>query len=359
MKNLLRQSLVASCLLSTIVYADASCRIAFDMGSSGIRAGASNSASVTHADIDFLGPLLAGNGTQAFVTPTIAALKELPFKARFEADCARVGGGFSAWRLALQQNANDLTATLAQIRAATDVAVLVIPPRQEGAYGHFAARRALGELLTTSHVLDIGGGSMQIAGERSSYVAALGQRAWHSELCRELRQTTSLPCDLQPMSEAELPRARALLSGKLRDIGTDLPGTTSMTAISRPVSRGVLPAVRRLAETDGPAKNILRRTVISAAISRLAPLTLADATAQTGSPAPHVSFLLSDLLLVEGLMRLTGDADLTVAEISATNLPGLLADDRAFGWRDKYACYLVRLREMGVGAYASDPATCR
>lgn len=329
------------------------------MGSSGIRAGASNSAAVTRADIDFLGPLLLGKGTQVFVTPTIAALQELPAQAGFDSACPRVGGGFSAWRLALDQNVNDLTATLAQIRATTEVAVLVIPPHQEGAYGHFAARRALGERLATSHVLDIGGGSLQVAGERSSFVAALGQRAWHSELCRELRQTASLPCALQPMSDAELPRARALLSGRLRDIGTDLPGTSTMTAISRPVSRGVLPAVQRLGVADGSAKNVLRRAAISAAIARLSRLTLADTTAQIGSAAPHVSFLLSDLFLIEGLMRHTGDADLVVAEIDVTNLPGLLADDRAFGWLANYDCYLKRLRELGAAAYASDPATCR
>ena len=64
------------------------------------------------------------------------------------------------------------------------------------------------------------------------------------------------------------------------------------------------------------------------------------------------------MLLVEGLMRATGDQDLYIADVDLTNLPGLLADDRAFEWAENYGCYLDRLRRLGLDAYASDPASC-
>jgi hypothetical protein len=64
------------------------------------------------------------------------------------------------------------------------------------------------------------------------------------------------------------------------------------------------------------------------------------------------------MLLVEGLLQATGGEDLEVSEIDLTNLPGLLADDRAFAWRGHYDCYLQRLRQLGLAAYASDPESC-
>ncbi len=64
------------------------------------------------------------------------------------------------------------------------------------------------------------------------------------------------------------------------------------------------------------------------------------------------------MLLVEGLLLATGGETLAVAEIDLTNIPGLLADDKAFAWPAHYGCYLDRLRSLGLAAYASDPASC-
>ncbi|HXE38795.1 MAG TPA: hypothetical protein VN639_09980 [Azonexus sp.] len=344
-------------LLATVAGADESCRIAFDMGSSGIRAGASGSATTTQSDIDFLGPLWAGRGLEETVAPTIAALRELPEKAGFPSACPRVGGGFSAWRLAAQQDPGALAATLARIQAASGTAVLVIPQVQEGAYGYFGAQRLLGERLTTSHVLDIGGGSLQVAGARTSYGEALGQKIWHRLLCQEIRNAESVPCDLQPLTGDELAIARTLVAEKLGGVAAALPGPVTMTAISRPVSRGVLPAVARLVPA-GTTPGSMQRSAVSSAIDLLAGATLPETMQLLGSNSRHVAFLLSDLLLVEGLLQATDGETLQVTELDLTNLPGLLADDRAYDWGRRYGCYLERLRSLGSAAYASDPASC-
>ena len=112
----LRHSLfgLACGLVAALAFADEPCRVAFDMGSSGIRAGYSGSAVTTRAGIDYLAPLWAGHGLEPVVLPTIRALRHLPEEGRFPEDCARVGGGFSAWRLALQQDPGALVAILAQ-----------------------------------------------------------------------------------------------------------------------------------------------------------------------------------------------------------------------------------------------------
>lgn len=337
--------------------ADDHCRVAFDMGSSGIRAGSSAGGATPHVDIDYLAPQWAGHGLEDTFAPTVAALRGLPEQGGFDPACPRVGGGFSAWRLALRRDPAALAGLLARIEAASGTAVLVIPPLQEGAYGYFGARRLLGDLLATSHVLDIGGGSLQIAGERASWGEALGQKVWLRQLCQEIRNSESTPCLLQPLTGEELGIARALADDRLAGIPAALTGPVSMTAISRPVSRGVAPAVQRLAGTADASP--LRRADLTAAIERIARLTREETAAVVGSPAAYVSYLLSDMLLVEGLLRATGGEQLQVAELDLTNLPGLLADDRAFAWGRHYGCYLDRLRKQGLAAYASDPASCR
>ncbi|MGE5469281.1 MAG: hypothetical protein ACM3X0_00650 [Bacteroidota bacterium] len=337
--------------------ADDACRIAFDLGSSGIRAGVSGSSVTTRADIDYLGPLWAGRGLEETIAPTIDALRSLPAEGGFPTDCRQVGGGFSAWRLALANGESQLAATLEHIHAASDVAVLVIPQVQEGAYGYLGARRLLGARLTTSHVLDIGGGSLQIAGERTTFGETLGQKVWHRTLCQEIRNSESSPCLLQPMTGDELAIARALLAEKLAGVAAALPEPVTMTAISRPVSRGVLPAIGRL-YPDTVGAGTFRFSQLSAAIERVARLSREETVSQLGAPADHVAYLLSDMLLVEGLLLATGGDQLQVAELDLTNLPGLLADDHAFAWEKNYDCYLQRLRRLGLDAYASDPATC-
>ena len=344
-------------LLALPAGADESCRIAYDMGSSGIRAGVSGNPATTRADIDYLAPLWAGRGLAETVVPTIVALRDLPVEGGFAADCPRVGGGFSAWRLALQQDGQALATLLERLRAASNVAVLVIPPLQEGAYGYRGARQLLGQGLSTSHVLDIGGGSLQLAGERTTFAEALGQKVWQRSLCQEVRNSESSPCALQPMTGEELDIARALLAEKLQGVPAALPEKITLTAISRPVSRGVLPAVVRVAGLAADAQSF-SRSALTAAIERIARLTREESIRLLGAPSEHVAYLLSDMLLVEGLMQATGSSELAVAELDLTNLPGLLADDHAFAWEAHYGCYLERLRSIGLEAYASDPLSC-
>lgn len=358
LRRLLLAPLLASLTLAAL--ADESCRIAFDMGSSGIRAGASDSQKVTRAEIDYLGRLSSARDREETIAQTIRALKELPKEGGFSPLCARVGGGFSAWRLALRQDAGQLVVALARIEAASGVAVLVVPQGSEGAYGYVGARQLLGSRLTTSHVLDIGGGSLQISGERTSFDDELGQKIWQRALCRAIRgidDTGGQPCALQPMTGAELTAARALLAERLQGVGTKLGGGVTMTAISRPVSRGVVPAVGRLLNRRA-GLDMLQLSELRAAIGELAGLTLAETATRLAIPLKYAAYLLSDMLLVEGLMQAAGGEDLRVAEVDMTNLPGLLRDERAFRWAASYGCYLERLRQIGIDAFASDPETC-
>ena len=353
MRDSVRWLGLACGLLAATVFAGESCRIGFDIGSSGIRAGVSDSSVTTRTDIDFIGPLLAGGGLDE--TATIAALRELPKQGGFPTDCVRVGGGFSAWRIALREDPDKLAGILARIEAASGVAVLVLPQNVEGRYGYFAARQLLGDKLKTSHVLDIGGGSMQIAGEHWSFGDDLGQKLWHRALCEKVRMTSI--CVLQPMRVADLAAARTLLAEKLEGVRAALPPPVSMTAISPPVTRGVLPAVERLFGKDA-GHDAIQRARLTAAIGETAELTLEETEKRFAIPEKYAMYLLSDMLLVEGVLQATGGEALQVSEIDLTNVPGLLADDHAFAWSGHYGCYLQRLHQAGVAAYASDPQRC-
>lgn len=338
--------------------ADSPCLVAYDLGSSGIRAGASNSGNTVRVELDALRLLAGRHPVEDAVAPTAAALGELRSKGGFDPACRQLGGGFSAWRLALERNAATLAAALARIHAASGVPIVVIPQAQEGAYGYLGAQRILGDRLLTTHVLDIGGGSLQVAGKDSSFGDTLGQKLWQAELCRALGRSGLPRCALQPLGRDELAAARALLAERLQGIRTALPQGATMTSISRPVSRGVQPALLKLAVGNADAEGF-RLAAVTAAIEKLRGLGLEETGALTGIAPPYVAYLFSDLLLVEGLLLATGGDSLRVAEVDLTNVPGLLADERTAAWGAQYACYLDRLKASGLRAYFSDPATCR
>ena len=126
MRDSVRWLGLACGLLAATVFAGESCRIGFDIGSSGIRAGVSDSSVTTRTDIDFIGPLLAGGGLDE--TATIAALRELPKQGGFPTDCVRVGGGFSAWRIALREDPDKLAGILAFRNVAPECKPVLLEP---------------------------------------------------------------------------------------------------------------------------------------------------------------------------------------------------------------------------------------
>ncbi len=132
------------CLAGLQSLAGDTCRIAYDIGSSGIRAGSTASPEIVRTDLDFL-----GRRFETLVDPTIAALNRLPTRAGFPSDCVRLGGGFSAWRLAVEMQQDALIAMLREVRARSRVAILVIPQQEEGRYGYIGSRQLLGETSST------------------------------------------------------------------------------------------------------------------------------------------------------------------------------------------------------------------
>lgn len=357
----LRRRAVACALLAALAGAcwAQECRIAFDLGSSGIRAGtnlADGRSQSVRRELDVLTPLWAGQGLRSQEPAIAAALTELPRQAGWPDRCIRAGAGFSAWRLAWQQEGAHLIDVLAQLKSDTGVAVLVVPQAIEARLGYRSAQAALGPGLTTSHVLDLGGGSMQVAGESSSFGADLGQKTWLQKLCKQLGRDTRPTCTLAPLSAETLTQARSLAREELKDLPGQLGPGVSLTAITRPITRGVLPALKAMGHRP---KDAIGLDALSSAILALAPLELSAAAQLTGTSPAFVGYLVSDMLLIEALLELTQTKELRVAEADIDYLPALLADERGFAWAQRHACYLGRLAQQGPSAYLSDPATCQ
>jgi hypothetical protein len=110
-------------------------------------------------------------------------------------------------------------------------------------------------------------------------------------------------------------------------------GGGTLTAISRPVTRGIRSALRGMGMAQGDAISLQE---LSAAIDSLSTLPLADLVVLTQLPANFAPYLVSDMLLVEGVLRAMGLTSLSLAEAAINNLPALLRDERAFEWAKRH-----------------------
>lgn len=352
----------------------AGCRIGFDVGSSGIRVGAADSAAQARTSIDYLADVWADNRIDTSVAPTIAAFSTLPAEAGLPGGCDAVAGGYSAWRLAMERgNPAEVAETLRLLRARTGVALYVIPQDVEGTYGFYAARQALGDRLRDSYILDVGGGSMQIASIHTGWGAALGQKAWRKMYCHDGKGSAAAACAVNPVGPGAIPLARQLLARNVASARAALGHLQEATAVSAPLVNTMHPVIRYLAArgliaADGITGSSFDIVALGAAIRVLsdkddaALLRYLDNCPQVDGRAicapSFLPTLVSDMLMVHTFMEGLGIRRLELAEANITNVPGLLADTRAWAWRDRYDCYLSRLVQQGDRAFKSDPATC-
>jgi hypothetical protein len=260
------------------------------------------------------------------------------------------------------------------LHARTGVAVFVMPQEVEGSYAYYAATQEMGARLVTPFVLDIGGGSMQFAARYTGWGAALGQKAWRKLFCTEIKGVASADCTANPAGADAISRAQRLLAPLVADARAKLGRGFTVTAVSAPVVRGIHPILAHLArqhpELRGHAdERGFDLVALNDAIARLAPLGDADmvdvldgcrrtATAEATCPSRFVPTYVTDMLLLQAFMAGLDIRRVEVFEADLTNVPGILADERAIAWAGHYPCYLDRLRREGVGAYTTSPATC-
>ncbi|MBF0190892.1 MAG: hypothetical protein HQL99_07035 [Magnetococcales bacterium] len=351
------------------------CRIAFDVGSSGIRVGPTPQSKTAKVAIDYLSDVWPDHTIDQTEEATIQALLSLPGSAGIPAGCRGVAGGYSAWRLALQQGDRArLIATLRTIHARTRVPLFVIPQSVEGTHGHLAAEKKLGDRLKTPFILDLGGGSVQIAGKTTGWGTDLGQKAWRKLYCAQVKKNPDPTCPPNPVGPTARDETARLLAPRVAEAAQQVGSGMKITAVSAPVVKAIHPVLRFLAETrhaipaEGVDQEGFDRKTLAAAIDLLSPLDdaaiarlLEDTSVNPAKPVCEARFLptlVTDMLLIHTLMNGLKVERLEVAFAPITNVPGLLADPNAAAWADHYPCYLQKLETLGIDAFLADPASC-
>lgn len=345
------------------------CRVGVDLGSSGFRLERQGHAGTARADIATLKDVWANGTVSATVEETVERLNAARRQLGVPMDCRAVGGGYSAWRLAVDKGgAATLAAVLRDLRHRTGIAVLVVPQDREGAHAFHSAALALGSRLRTGTVLDLGGGSLQVVTSSGGRGVALGQKSWLRLFCERIRGAAGGECAANPVGEAGETAARSLLAGQLAGLGAASRGDRALTAVSIPVTRGLHPALRHLAATSpGFAGEVdpdgFDKVALDSAIALLRDADDAGIRARldgcrTGCAPRFAATLVTDMLLVGAVMESLEAGRMEVAEADVNNVAGLLADPRAEAWAARYPCYLSRLAAQGVDAYGGDPSGC-
>ncbi|MBF0418413.1 MAG: hypothetical protein HQL86_09225, partial [Magnetococcales bacterium] len=296
------------------------CGIGFDVGSSGIRVGPAHHPEKAKVAIDYLGDVWPDHEINTTVDETIKAFRELPGKAGTPEGCQPVAGGYSAWRLALQAgDPAHMAATLEKIHAQTGVPLFIIPQDVEGTHAHRAAQQSLGNRLTTPFILDLGGGSLQIAGPQSGWGTDLGQKAWRKLYCEQVKKNKDPSCSPNPVGDKALDETLRLLQPRfdeaVKAVGTEL----NITAISAPVVKTIHPVLKYLADerqaipSGGVDEQGFDRATLLDAIALLQEMDdtglnrlLNDPLTHPGQPvcdSKYLITLVTDMLLVQAIME--------------------------------------------------------
>ncbi|MBF0339817.1 MAG: hypothetical protein HQL95_02485 [Magnetococcales bacterium] len=373
MKSTLTLLSVFGWLFSVTPAAANDCLIGFDVGSSGLRAGSLTSDKTAKVKVDYLADLWPDNRIDVTTDSSVAAFKKLPEEIGMKG-CLSLAGGYSAWRLAMEKGKpGDVARSLAEFHQRTGVYFFVIPQDVEGAYGYAAARQAMGEHLTTPFIIDIGGGSLQIASQQDGWGAPLGQKSWRKLFCEQVKHSTDANCPPNPAGKEAVEKSRQTLAPFVSQAIKKLGQGLAITAVSPLVVHGMHPVMRILAEKNpGMAAGVdargFSRAALAAAIALLADKddpqilkALANCRREDGKPTCQEQFVatfVSDMLLLHALMEGMQIDRIEVGEADITNVPGILADPRPKAWSQHYACYLTRLESQGIAAFTSDPGTC-
>ncbi|MBF0611835.1 MAG: hypothetical protein G8345_16845 [Magnetococcales bacterium] len=372
-KMLVLACCVASGMGSMSAKAD-ECRVGFDVGSSGLRVGTLESKETAKTGVDFLADVWSDNIINLTVDATVEAMTTLPEKIN-KKGCHGVAGGYSAWRYAMEKGKPEqVVETLKEIQSRSGVYLFVIPQDVEGSYGYVAAKEALGDRLTTSHILDIGGGSMQIASKDGGWGTALGQKAWMKLFCEKVKQEKVDVCQPNPVGKAALETYQSILAPYTFEAKNSLKvdGAFAITAVSTNVVNTTLPVLDHLVNlkksvagrvtADGFDRQALQGAIalLSNKDDKALLATLDGCLWQEKAfcDGKFIKSFVTDMLLVHAFMEALGLDWLHVGQANITNIPGILQDSRPLAWSKNYPCYLKRLQEQGSKAFNSDPGTC-
>ncbi|MET8948848.1 Ppx/GppA family phosphatase [Streptomyces sp. NPDC004542] len=208
-----------------------------------------------------------------------------------------------AFATAVVRAAPNRTEVLRAVRTGTGVDLCTLPGEVEAELTFLAARRWLGWQAGPLAVLDIGGGSLEVAfgrGRLPDFVASLPLGAG--------RLTREYFADEDPPSAERLRALRRKVRHQLRDVAARIrwEGPRSAVATSRTFQQlgrlcGAPPG------RHGPfVERVLRRADLRDAVGRLAALPAAERSRLPGISAPRAAQSLAGAMVGHTVMKLTG-----------------------------------------------------
>ncbi|GGT22726.1 Ppx/GppA phosphatase family protein [Streptomyces chromofuscus] len=214
-----------------------------------------------------------------------------------------------AFATAVVRNAPNRLEVLRTVRARTGVNLCTLPGEVEAELTFLGARRWMGWRSGPMALLDIGGGSLEVAfgrGRLPDFVASLPLGAG--------RLTHEFFAEQDPPSPEQVRALRRKVRHQLRDVGARIrwEGPRSAVVTSRTFQQlgrlcGALPG------RYGPfAERRLRRADLRTAISRLAVLPAGERALLPGISAPRAAQSLAGAVIGHTAMKVTGLKTVTV-----------------------------------------------
>ena len=272
-------------------------------------------------------------------------MRDLPTQVGFLPACERIGGGFLGLADGARARPEALADLLARIRMASGAGAGPAPGR-EGPGAYLGARQILGARCTPAMCSISAAVACRLPVPTKRLRRPARAKSSGIACCVPDPQMTTRPVPLQPLGEDELTAARQRIAEKLHDLAMTLPASLTLTAISRPVSRGVLPAVRRLAPGGADATGF-DRSALTVAIRALADKPLAQAATMVGARRNTPPTCFPTCCSSRGSWR-RRISRLQVAEAALNNLRGLFSPMIGYSpGAATHDCYLGRLRTLG------------
>jgi len=238
-----------------------------------------------------------------------------------------------AFATAVVRGAPDRAEVLRAVGERTGVRLSVLPGEVEAELTFLAVRRWMGWRSGPLALLDIGGGSLEVAfgrGRTPEFTASLPLGA--GRLTRELLTASG------PAPEAELRALRRRVRHEMRDVGARLRWERPQTAVA--TSRTFQQLARlcgALPGRHGPfAERALRRADLRRAVDRLAALPVAERAALPGISAPRARQSLAGAVVAHNAMKVSGLRTVTICPWAVREGILLRCLEEGTGWWAAY-----------------------
>jgi exopolyphosphatase/guanosine-5'-triphosphate,3'-diphosphate pyrophosphatase len=241
------------------------------------------------------------------VEPMARALTALDAFAHY---CRATGlgpGEIDAVATSAIREARNQSELLAQARARSGLPIRVLSEEEEARYGYLAAVNST--TLADGHVIDLGGGSLQLVRVRGRE-----EREWGSWPLGTVRMTERFMPGRDPLDLAELEPLREHVRATLH-AAPWLGGGDRVVGVGGTL-RNLATALQRAARLPDPSVQgaVIERAALAELVGRLAALGVEQRARLPGIKPARADVILAGAVIAEAVLELTGAPQIEVTE---------------------------------------------